>query len=66
MNKKRGLHSVTGSVSPQKLSQTKVYLGNKSRDNHSVQKGSFYKRKKYGDGGCGCGSGNNPKRRNGK
>lgn len=48
-----------GPVSP--VQQSKIYLGNKLRVDHSVQNGGSYKKKKYADGDCGCGSNKNPK-----
>ena len=61
MNKKRGLRIVKKSVSPQPLSKTNVYLGHKLRDSHSIQGRYSHNRRKFSNGGCGCGSSNKPK-----
>lgn len=59
MNNNRGVHIANGFASPKQ--QTKVYLGNKERVYQSVQNGATYKKTKYADGSCGCGSNRNPK-----
>lgn len=40
--------------------QTKIYMGNKVSGNLSVQAGGSYKKRKFGENGCGCGK--NPKK----
>ncbi|QGQ44703.1 hypothetical protein [Metabacillus sediminilitoris] len=56
MHKKQGLQIVNRSVSKQH--EKNLYIGHKTSDNYTVH-GGGYKRRKFGNGGCGCGS--NPK-----
>lgn len=58
MKNKRGEQMVNGSLSPNLLPQSKIYMGRKISDSYSTNGGISNKRRNSKSDGCGCGSKN--------
>jgi hypothetical protein len=58
LKNKRGEQMVNGSLSPNLLPQSKIYMGRKISDGYSTNVGISKKSRKSKPDGCGCGSKN--------